>query len=227
MRSRPKGPITDGARKTLAFLAVRRLSIPAFCEAKGLPRLAVQRALNGTHTRRGILIDFAVSMRDATEGEVAVIDWSSKTLAEGARPRKRRLLPKKPDDPSPIQAAASGGAPLTLPSRPLTDGGRKTLAWLRDQGLSIAAFCDRNRKISKHVVFDALSGRPKPQGYTVDFGIQMEVATEGAAEVLDWRSATLASGARLRRGPPRGRSPIALVDRPRKRAAARRSRSRW
>jgi hypothetical protein len=51
VRSVQKGPLTEGARKTLALLAELGISIPNFCDRHGLPRIVVQRALNGQRAR--------------------------------------------------------------------------------------------------------------------------------------------------------------------------------
>jgi hypothetical protein len=68
-----KGP--PGAEKLLRHIRESGLSIPKWCEEKGLDRLKVQKAINGSWQRFDV--DFALSIERATGGDVAVADWAT------------------------------------------------------------------------------------------------------------------------------------------------------
>ena len=71
--------VTDGGRKLRAYIDehYKTGGVPKFCEEKGLPRINVQRALNGE--RKRISVDLAVAIELATGGWVVVKDWQSST----------------------------------------------------------------------------------------------------------------------------------------------------
>jgi hypothetical protein len=75
-----KGPA--GAEKLLRHIRATGLSIPKWCEAKGLDRLKVQKAINGGSARFDV--DFALAIERATEGDVTVPDWAAGSQEEPA-----------------------------------------------------------------------------------------------------------------------------------------------
>jgi hypothetical protein len=94
----------------LALLADQGTSIPRFCVSHGLPRIVLQRALNGQ--RRRFTVDFACSVEDATDGHVVCADWRSATLADGrgALPRSE-VSPKKGKKQAPARKRSSSPLP--------------------------------------------------------------------------------------------------------------------
>jgi transcriptional regulator with XRE-family HTH domain len=70
--------ISEGARLLRRFLGDKGLTVPEFCEAHGLCRIQVQRALKGE--RKRISVDFAKKIHAATEGTIPLVAWSSDTL---------------------------------------------------------------------------------------------------------------------------------------------------
>lgn len=74
-RSRKFGPhMTKGGAALRAYLDERGISVPRFCEEKGLDRIQVQRMLNGE--RKRVSLDFAASIDRATNGVVAMLLWN-------------------------------------------------------------------------------------------------------------------------------------------------------
>lgn len=70
-------PITLGARLLREHLTRTGQSVPKFCEAHGLCRIRVQRALTGERHR--IAVDFALVIERATSGAVPMSAWASET----------------------------------------------------------------------------------------------------------------------------------------------------
>lgn len=62
-----------GAIKLLAYVRKHYDSIPAFCEAKGLDRYKVEKAIKGKLAR--IDIRFGEDVSAATNGDVKSADW--------------------------------------------------------------------------------------------------------------------------------------------------------
>lgn len=71
-----------GAAMLLGYIREHFSSIPAFCEAHGLDRLKVQRAVKGQMVR--VDVTFASEIEEATGGEVS---WESWIPDEAARRR--------------------------------------------------------------------------------------------------------------------------------------------
>lgn len=69
------GP-TEGGVMLERWIRTHYGSIPAFCEAKGLERIQVQRAVNGERWKR-ISVNFAIAIEDATGGAVPIRAWGS------------------------------------------------------------------------------------------------------------------------------------------------------
>jgi hypothetical protein len=101
VKSTPKGPLTDGARRLLAWLDEHGISIPDFCEAHGLPRIVTQRALNGQ--RRRFTVDFACMVETATGGSIKCEEWSTTTLADQPLAGSAKLQDKKKHRRSPLR----------------------------------------------------------------------------------------------------------------------------
>lgn len=70
-------PVSDGARALRRYLCGADLSVPRFCDAHGLDRITVQRALNGE--RRRITVDLAYAIEKATSGAVPYHLWRQET----------------------------------------------------------------------------------------------------------------------------------------------------
>src|SRR6478672_3110459 len=69
--------LTEGARLLRPWLRARGLNIPSFCEAKGLDRIQLQRAMRGAQKR--FSVDFALAIFRATDGAVPLEAWASET----------------------------------------------------------------------------------------------------------------------------------------------------
>jgi HD-like signal output (HDOD) protein len=61
------------AQQLLALIRDQYGTIPKFCEAKGLDRLKVARAINGQMVRFDV--DFALDIEHATNGAVVADGW--------------------------------------------------------------------------------------------------------------------------------------------------------
>lgn len=69
-----------------------------------------------------------------------------------------------------------------------TDGARALRQWLREQGMSLCAFCERNR-LDRVNTQKAVNGERRR--VTVDFALSIEKATGGAVPVELWASETM------------------------------------
>jgi hypothetical protein len=76
-----------GAPKLEAYIRQHFGSIPKFCEAKGIDRIKVQRAIGGGLQR--VDVDFAFDIEHATGGWVVAEDWCTPDVVREER-RKRR-----------------------------------------------------------------------------------------------------------------------------------------
>lgn len=59
----------------LAHIRAKYGSIPAFCDAKGLDRIKVQKAIRGEIQRMDV--DFAFAVERATDGDVPAFWWAA------------------------------------------------------------------------------------------------------------------------------------------------------
>jgi hypothetical protein len=73
MRLTTSAPIR-AARELLAWIREHYGSLPAFCEAKNIDRIRLQKAIRGGH-KRGLDVAFAVALQDATDGAIRVEWW--------------------------------------------------------------------------------------------------------------------------------------------------------
>lgn len=99
------------AQQLLAHIRDGYGTIPKFCEAKGLDRLKVARALNGELTRFDV--DFALDVQRATGGAVGADGWrvdeEMKAAIKAFRAR-RKGEPEFEDEPK-SESRPSGSKP--------------------------------------------------------------------------------------------------------------------
>lgn len=88
----PKFGLTEGARRLREMLDRAGQSVPAFCEANGLDRLKVQRALTGSTKRFDV--DFAEDIERATKGAIPHGAWRTPDAQAAAAPAPSR--PRRP-----------------------------------------------------------------------------------------------------------------------------------
>jgi hypothetical protein len=79
--------VTDGGRALRRHLDALNQSVPDFCEAHDLDRIAVQRVLNGDRWQR-ITVDFASAIHRATKGRVR---WSLFLSSTARTPRSSEI----------------------------------------------------------------------------------------------------------------------------------------
>lgn len=77
------------AQQLLAHVRERYDSIPAFCEARGLDRLKVARAIKGDLIR--VDVDFAFAIEEATDGAVLAEAWRMDEDLRSELKRRREL----------------------------------------------------------------------------------------------------------------------------------------
>ena len=95
------------AQQLLALIREQYDTIPRFCEAKGLDRLKVARAINGLMTRFDV--DFALDIEKATDGAVVADGWRVDDEMKLAIERFRSERRKKMGEESP-ESGESGNA---------------------------------------------------------------------------------------------------------------------
>jgi len=71
----PKYGLTEGAKLLRAHITLSGLSIPDWCDKHAVPRITLQRVVNGDRLR--ISVDFAIAVEKATGGAVPVRAWAS------------------------------------------------------------------------------------------------------------------------------------------------------
>lgn len=64
--------VLPGPTKLLAAIRATELSVPKYCEAKGLHRHMVEKAIKG---KLDMSVAFAAELERATDGAVVVADW--------------------------------------------------------------------------------------------------------------------------------------------------------
>ena len=67
-----------GPTKLLACIRASGLSVPRFCELRGLPRHTVEKAIKG---KLQMTVAFATDIEKATDGAVVVADWAFESEA--------------------------------------------------------------------------------------------------------------------------------------------------
>lgn len=65
---------TRGAERLGEYIRANYRTVPAFCSATGLDRIAVKRLMDGERGAR-MSVDFASRIATATRGFVAITDW--------------------------------------------------------------------------------------------------------------------------------------------------------
>ncbi len=103
--------IIPAAQELLTFIREsEHPSIPAFCEAKGLDRLKVARAIKGEILR--VDVDFALDVEEATGGAVPVERWRTdeELRAEIKRRREARAAERSPESTNSETMPSKGAA---------------------------------------------------------------------------------------------------------------------
>lgn len=110
--------LTDGARDLRTYLLETRQSVPEFCEANGISRQKVQRALNGTW--QSITIDFASAVHTATNGAVSILSWSRATRKPAAPHEVGRVFLRRGREPAGPVIAERRAPPVRARSADVT-----------------------------------------------------------------------------------------------------------
>jgi hypothetical protein len=76
-RGRKPRMVTEGGRKLIAHIRSLGMTVPDWCDAKGLDRFKVQKVINGQIQR--VDCDFAQRAIEATGGAVQYTDFLSST----------------------------------------------------------------------------------------------------------------------------------------------------
>lgn len=76
---------------------------------------------------------------------------------------------------------------MTKEKRP-TDGARALRQWLREQGMSLCAFCQEHQ-IDRVNTQKAVNGEKRR--ISVDFALAIEHATDGVVDIRMWASSTM------------------------------------
>jgi hypothetical protein len=69
-----KNQKSKGAERLSEYIRANHRTVPAFCAANGLDRVAIKRLMDGERGAR-MSVDFASRIATATRGFVAITDW--------------------------------------------------------------------------------------------------------------------------------------------------------